>query len=176
MRRSPILLLPQAITKGITPIVRCYISRVVSFAIGCTDNITYTACSTTVTVALSFGGNTWPISPNDFKLTEISSGQCLGSVFIFSATANSPAWIVGDTFLKNVYTVFRANPASVGFAQLAVNVQTLVAAGGVPTPTIGSVSASVTGSGQASSGATLPMISHLALLICAMGASLVYLL
>ncbi|KAJ7128505.1 hypothetical protein C8R44DRAFT_873222 [Mycena epipterygia] len=52
-------------------------------------------------------------------------------------------WIVGDTFLKNVYSVFRYKPPSVGFASLSdyslslngnINL-------GAPSPTIGSVSA-----------------------------------
>ncbi|KAH9971726.1 aspartic peptidase A1 [Lactifluus volemus] len=134
-------------------------------------------CSTTVNVALSFGGKSWSISPADFKLTELSNGQCLGAIFEYTSNNNSPAWIVGDTFLKNVYSVFRANPASVGFAALASNAQSLVDAGGVPTPTIGSVSASVTGSGSAHSSGALPhAIPHLALLLCVMIASLFYLL
>jgi len=29
------------------------------------------------------------------------------------------AWIVGDSFLRNVYTVFNAGESSVGFANLA---------------------------------------------------------
>lgn len=131
-------------------------------------------CSTTVNVALSFGGQTWPISSDDMKLQQLSNSQCLGAVFTFSSgTSNSvgPAWIIGDTFLKNVYSVFRANPASIGFAQLAADAQSLVTQGGVPTPTIGSVSASVTGSGRSNSNAALPVtMPRLAsLLLCAMG-------
>jgi hypothetical protein len=130
--------------------------------------ILYPACSTTVSVELSFGGQTWPISSDDFKLTQISNGQCLGAIFQYSTSGgggggggnnNSPEWIVGDTFLKNVYTVFRANPASVGFAALAANAQNLATAGGVPTPTIGSAPVSVSGSaskGNGNGNAALP--------------------
>jgi len=133
-------------------------------------------CSTTVNIELSFGGRTWSISPEDFRLQQTSGGQCLGSIFTFSSGSSStfgPAWIVGDTFLKNVYSVFRANPASIGFAQLAAGAQALVTEAGVPTPTIGSVSASVTGSGsgRSNSGTALTAsIPHLALLLlCATG-------
>ena len=35
------------------------------------------------------------------------------------SSSSIPAWIVGDVFLKNVYTVFQGNPPAVGFAQLA---------------------------------------------------------
>ncbi|KAH9074853.1 aspartic peptidase A1 [Lactarius deliciosus] len=108
-------------------------------------------CSTTVNVALSFGGQSWSISPSDFKLTQLSDSLCLGGFFELSSSQSSSSqvgWIVGDTFLKNVYSVFRANPASVGFATLAANAQNSVVAAGLPTPTIGSVSTSVTGSGR----------------------------
>jgi len=135
-----------------------------------------TACSTTVNVALSFGGRTWSIASDDFKLQQLSNSQCLGAVFTFApSTSNSvgPAWIVGDTFLKNVYTVFRANPASVGFADLASDAQSIVTQAGVPTPTIGSVSASVTdsGSGGLNSNVALPAaLPRLAfILLCAIG-------
>src|SRR5579863_9759257 len=140
------------------------------------------ACSTTVNVALSFGGNSWSISPEDFKLQQLSSSQCLGAIFTFSASTSSnvgPAWIVGDTFLKNVYSVFRANPASVGFAALASDAQSLVTQAGVPTPTIGSVSASVTSTGRktnvASPSVTMPYLMVL-LSLCVIGStSLFYL-
>ncbi|KAH9039286.1 acid protease [Lactarius pseudohatsudake] len=134
-------------------------------------------CSTTVNVALSFGGQSWSISPSDFELTQLSGSQCLGGFFELSSSQSSSSqvgWIVGDTFLKNVYSVFRANPASVGFATLATNAQSSVVAAGVPTPTIGSVSASVTGSGRTETNAALPsaLPRVIALLLSALSASL----
>lgn len=141
------------------------------------------ACSTTVNVALSFGGQSWSISPDDFKLTKLSSGQCLGAFFEIDSqqqgnSDNQISWIIGDTFLKNVYSVFRANPASVGFATLASNAQSQVTASGLPTPTIGSVSTSITGSGQTNSNAALPgaLPCVFASLICAMSTSLLFVL
>jgi len=74
------------------------------------------------------------------------SSQCLGAIFDLSLGSNipsgsgNPSWVVGDTFLvckslsngmlyadppplcalqKNVYSVYRASPPSVGFAQLS---------------------------------------------------------
>jgi len=84
-------------------------------------------CSTNVEVTLSFGGKSWPISIADMNLgpVETGSSQCVGGIFDlsqgskFESGQGNPGWIVGDTFLKNVYSVFRANPASVGFAQLS---------------------------------------------------------
>ncbi|KAH9167398.1 acid protease [Lactarius sanguifluus] len=134
-------------------------------------------CSTTVNVALSFGGQSWSISPSDFKLAQLSDSLCLGGFFELSRSQSSSSqvgWIVGDTFLKNVYSVFRASPPSVGFATLAANAQNSVVAAGLPTPTIGSVSASVTGLGRTEANAALPsaLPRVIALLISAMSASL----
>jgi cathepsin D len=82
-------------------------------------------CSTQLTLAISFGGPAWPIRAADLNLGTIGNGRCLGAVFDLSQGSNSqpggvnPSWIIGDTFLKNVYSVFRANPPAVGFAQLS---------------------------------------------------------
>ncbi|KZV75095.1 acid protease [Peniophora sp. CONT] len=78
-------------------------------------------CSTSLNVTISFGGRSFPINPSDLNFGRVGNGQCVGAIFSMqgSASGSNPAWIVGDTFLKNVYTVFRANPASVGFAELS---------------------------------------------------------
>ncbi|KAI6108840.1 aspartic peptidase domain-containing protein, partial [Pisolithus croceorrhizus] len=102
-------------------------------------------CSTEVNVAISFGGPSWSVSPADFRLTQISSSDCIGAFFELSSGSGAPSWVVGDTFLKNVYSVFRYNPAAVGFAQLS---ETALAMNGVngnpPSATIGSVAATAT--------------------------------
>ncbi|KZV60759.1 acid protease [Peniophora sp. CONT] len=79
-------------------------------------------CSTSLNVTISFGGRSWPISPNDLNRGRMGNGQCMGGVASMENKPPNdtyPRWIVGDTFLKNVYTVFRANPPSVGFAELS---------------------------------------------------------
>jgi cathepsin D len=82
-------------------------------------------CATKLNIALSFGGPAWPISDSDLNIGTVSSGQCLGAIFDITAGSSvkpsdgTPQWIVGDTFLKNVYAVFRSNPPAVGFAQLS---------------------------------------------------------
>jgi len=84
-------------------------------------------CSTKIQVSMAFGGKSWPISTDDMNLGAIDrSGQfCLGGIFDLSLGSNiesgsgNPSWVVGDTFLKNVYSVFRADPPSIGFAQLS---------------------------------------------------------
>jgi hypothetical protein len=83
--------------------------------------------------------------PGQLKLAQISSGQ--GAIFMFIGPSSGPGWIVGDTFLKNVYSVFRVNPASAGVAVLAAGAQSSVTQKGVQTATVGSTGESFTGSG-----------------------------
>jgi len=106
-------------------------------------------CDSQVNVTMSFGGGqAWSISPADFKLQSVSSSQCLGSFFdITSSGSDAPQWIVGDTFLKNVLSVYRFNPAAVGFAALSPAASAL-ASGAVPTATLTS-SATTTASSSA---------------------------
>ncbi|KAG2365371.1 aspartic peptidase domain-containing protein [Suillus spraguei] len=104
------------------------------------------ACSTSVTVTISFGGSAWTIDPADMNIGSVSSSvsgttseMCAGGIFDIGTSIGSgsdvPTWVVGDTFLKNVYSVFRADPAAVGFAQLS---------GGASTTTTGSSTSSST--------------------------------
>ncbi|KAI0319007.1 aspartic peptidase domain-containing protein [Amylostereum chailletii] len=80
-------------------------------------------CSTSLKVAFSFGGKSWPLNPADLTLGQLSRTLCIGAIFDVTQGASvgsgNPEWIIGDTFLKNVYSVFRANPPSVGFAELS---------------------------------------------------------
>ncbi|OJA14050.1 hypothetical protein AZE42_05215 [Rhizopogon vesiculosus] len=79
-------------------------------------------CNTSITVSMSFGGTDWGISPVDMNVGTVTSDMCAGAIFDAGALNDggfSDMWIVGDTFLKNVYSVFRAEPPAVGFAQLA---------------------------------------------------------
>lgn len=96
-------------------------------------------CSTQVSISLSFGGKAWPINTADMNLGPVTRGstQCVGGIFDLSLGSNivagngNPSWVVGATFLKNVYSVYRSNPPSIGFAQLSA------AAGGSGTPSAG---------------------------------------
>ena len=127
------------------------------------------ACDTSVSLAFSFGGPSWSVSSADFQLYENGDGTCIGAVFVYESSSSepsgpgtggpfkrassSPSWILGDSFLKNTYTVFKADTPSVGFAQLsaaALGTDGTTDAS-VPTPTVGSVSASVTGSSSSDS-------------------------
>jgi cathepsin D len=129
-------------------------------------------CDTNVTVYISFGGTNWAISPLDMNLGTLNdtmignagasspSQMCAGGIFDIGI-GSAPAWIVGDTFLKNVYSVFRASPAAVGFAQLASGLSSSMGSSDPNpvqvtglTPLPASTSASSSGSGSSTSGRT----------------------
>ncbi|EJF59592.1 acid protease [Dichomitus squalens LYAD-421 SS1] len=104
-------------------------------------------CNANINVTLRFGQSTisWPISDDDFVLQQ-RGNICIGSFIAVDTSAGSqvPPWIVGDVFLKNVYSVFRATPPSVGFAKLsAAAIAQNGADGPAPSPTVGSVVSTV---------------------------------
>ncbi|GJJ06196.1 hypothetical protein Clacol_000385 [Clathrus columnatus] len=96
-------------------------------------------CSSSINSAMTFGGKSWPINPADFSIQQPgNNNQIVCVTAMFDLTPNTgptpgappqkrqnnipnPAFIVGDAFLKNVYSVFRFSPPSVGFAQLGSN-------------------------------------------------------
>ena len=47
------------------------------------------------------------------------SGQCVGSVQGLESSLGNNVWILGDSFMKNVYTAFDFGHNQVGFATLA---------------------------------------------------------
>ncbi|CAE7209957.1 unnamed protein product [Rhizoctonia solani] len=80
-------------------------------------------CSQNVNVAFNFGGRSWTMESADFKLLTTNPNVCVGAIFELSmgglGNPDVPQWVVGDAFLKNVYSVFRYEPPSIGFAQLS---------------------------------------------------------
>ncbi|RDX49646.1 acid protease [Lentinus brumalis] len=73
-------------------------------------------CDTNVTVTIKFGdhSNVWPILNADFLLMQVSENSCVAGFFQLDTSGTSaPPWIIGDTFVKNVYSVFRASPVMV---------------------------------------------------------------
>ncbi|PIL22776.1 transporter [Ganoderma sinense ZZ0214-1] len=80
-------------------------------------------CNTVPEVAFSWGGQSWSISANDLNLGPLEEGSsdCVGAITGADLGLGDDVWLLGDTFMKNVYTVFNADQGneSVGFAQLA---------------------------------------------------------
>ncbi|KAF9219785.1 acid protease [Gyrodon lividus] len=107
-------------------------------------------CAHEINVEISFGGPSWAISPADFQFQQTgpSSDYCYGAFYSIPPSQGTPQWIIGDTFLKNVYSVFRYNPPSVGFAALS---QTALAMNGIeaviPSATLGANAATITANG-----------------------------
>ncbi|KAG1804638.1 acid protease [Suillus subaureus] len=103
-------------------------------------------CDTAVVVEISFGGPNWSVSPGDFAFTSTgTSNECYGAFYAIPTSGETPPWIIGDTFLKNVYSVFRYDPPSVGFAALSeIALAMNGKAGGIPSATLGANSAMFT--------------------------------
>ncbi|KAI7937202.1 hypothetical protein MJO28_016101 [Puccinia striiformis f. sp. tritici] len=80
-------------------------------------------CNSSVLVTFKFGGKNYTMAPEDFNLGPFgSNGRCLGSVFeleLSGASRSLISWVIGDSFLKNVLSVYRYVPAAVGFAKLS---------------------------------------------------------
>ncbi|GAA5892158.1 hypothetical protein JCM6882_005713 [Rhodosporidiobolus microsporus] len=80
-------------------------------------------CSSPPKLSFRFDkGKSWSVRAIDFNLGRVSYGskRCVGAVTGIDVGLGQSTWILGGTFLKNVYTVFDpANTHSVGFASLA---------------------------------------------------------
>ncbi|TYJ55923.1 hypothetical protein B9479_003307 [Cryptococcus floricola] len=110
-------------------------------------------CDTSVELDLTFGGYKIEITDQDFNLGRYSSdtSMCTGAVYVQSLSSSSPVqWIVGDAAIKNTYTVFRYNPAAVGFAALAGSVTSSEAAQSTTIADISSVLAAASSAATAS--------------------------
>jgi len=74
---------------------------------------------------MAFGGKSWPIKAEDMSLGPVTPGSstCFGAIVDLGKNSNGiadkPTWVVGDAFLRNVYSVLRYKPAEVGFAELS---------------------------------------------------------
>ncbi|TYJ52513.1 hypothetical protein B9479_006873 [Cryptococcus floricola] len=78
-------------------------------------------CNATVSIVFQFGGEKYEMSNQDMNLGSYTSdsSMCTGAFFEQQMSSSSPIqWIVGASFLKNVYTSFRNDPTAIGFAPL----------------------------------------------------------
>lgn len=83
-------------------------------------------CNEKFTVTLSFGGKEWPLRSDQVILSPLpgSHGMCISALFVSPSQRTSsgelvgPTWIVGDSFLKTVFSVFSYSPQRIGFASL----------------------------------------------------------
>jgi cathepsin D len=89
-----------------------------------TDGYYQYPCSTTVNATIHLGDQEYSLSGSDFSAgaVDTSGTYCMGAFFsIGSDESDELQYILGDAFLKHVYTVFNntASTAQVGFASLA---------------------------------------------------------
>ncbi|KAI0770143.1 acid protease [Fomes fomentarius] len=80
-------------------------------------------CDSPPTIGFNWGGKTWEISTDNINLglAEEGSGNCVGAIVAQDLGFGDDVLLLGDAFMKNVYTVFSVDKNSVGFAELADN-------------------------------------------------------
>ncbi|KAI0335089.1 acid protease [Cubamyces sp. BRFM 1775] len=102
--------------------VRTFYKSVSGSAVYDSENGYYSfPCNSPPTVSFSWGGKQWQISAANFNLGETSSGsgKCVGALAGQDIGLGNNVWLLGDSFMKNVYTAFSFDDDAVGFAQLA---------------------------------------------------------
>ncbi|KAH9851624.1 acid protease [Lenzites betulinus] len=83
------------------------------------DEVYTFPCDQVPELSFSWGGKTWAISTDEFNIGQAANGDCAGALQPLSLPGGSTTWLLGDTFMKGVYTAFSVDDNSVGFAALA---------------------------------------------------------
>jgi cathepsin D len=74
-------------------------------------------CSTNTTLQFTFSGVTYSVSPKDYVGTSSGdTGTTCYSNIVGVQTFGSDDWLLGDVFMKNVYSVFDFDQNRIGFA------------------------------------------------------------
>jgi hypothetical protein len=79
-------------------------------------------CNTNAAVSLSFGGSSFDIDPRDLAFTPVNgndfnSGDCISGISA-GDIGGANQWLVGDTFLKNVYYSTDVGQNAISLAKL----------------------------------------------------------
>ncbi|KAA8649136.1 hypothetical protein EYZ11_011217 [Aspergillus tanneri] len=72
-------------------------------------------CDSTAEVNLTFSGVSYTISPKDYVGSK-TNDNCVSTI-VGKSIFGDDIWLVGDVFLKNVYTVFDFDKSRIGLAQ-----------------------------------------------------------
>lgn len=70
-------------------------------------------CDSTSDIELSFSGVKYSISPKDY-IGSTSTNGCVSTIVSYQSSGSND-WLVGDVFLKNVYSVFDFDNGQIGF-------------------------------------------------------------
>jgi len=78
-------------------------------------------CASVPSISFSWGGKKWAISADNFNLgtTQDGSSDCVGALAAQDLGLGDGVWLLGDSFMKNVYSTFSLDKNAVGFATLA---------------------------------------------------------
>lgn len=77
------------------------------------DGSTWTVpCETTVPATITFGSNTYSISHKDWVSAKVN-GVCTSNIYGIGVL-DDDSWLLGDTFLKNVYSVYDWDQTRIG--------------------------------------------------------------
>ena len=73
-------------------------------------------CASMPFVSMVFGGRRFDINPADMSIGKNKQGRCVGGII---GLEKKGVWLVGQVFLKNVYTVYDQRNYTVSFADLS---------------------------------------------------------
>ncbi|KAH9990903.1 aspartic peptidase domain-containing protein [Russula vinacea] len=77
-------------------------------------------CNTTVNASIVISNTSFNIPSDKFNYTTIGGGLCIGVFAEFAADIEDPGfWVLGNGFLRNVYTELDYGKLQIGFGQLA---------------------------------------------------------
>ncbi|PKI82587.1 cathepsin D [Malassezia vespertilionis] len=118
-------------------------------------------CKQKFEVKFTFNGRTFSLNDEQMNLGAVSTtGQyCIGAIFAQPTSPNSamPAWILGDTFLRTVFSAYRFDPPAVGFADLSADGVQTKAMTSIQTHTTVAEQSAFTGGGGGGGGGGGPL-------------------